>query len=200
MHTLSFEESNDWQKQWALYTGAQCAAQITDRLRRTGPLRVDWIDSAHTVSGRLGLTILPGRKDYGRSLAADLASLRAQHVTHIVCLITDDEFSEYGVDGLVLAYRDAGFAVRHLPIFDQSVCSQDEMREMTRWLKAQLQSGARVLLHCVGGLGRSGTVAACYLKAAGLTADAAIAEVRRARSPRAIETAGQEDFIRDFAP
>jgi hypothetical protein len=41
MHTLSFEESNDWQKKWALYTGAQCAAQIADRITRAGPLRVE---------------------------------------------------------------------------------------------------------------------------------------------------------------
>lgn len=200
MHTLSFEESNDWQKKWALYTGAQCAAQIADRIIRAGPLRVDWLDSRLTGPGRLGLTLLPGRRDYRRSLDSDLAALKQQGVTHIICLITDDEFSEYGVDGLLLDYRDAGFSVRHMPILDQSVCSLDEMREMTRWLSAEIRQGANVLTHCVGGLGRSGTVAACYLKAAGLSTEAAMAEVRRARSPRAIESAAQENFIHNFTP
>lgn len=198
MHTLSFEESNDWQKKWALYTGAQCAAQIADRITRAGPLRVDWIDPRYTGAGRLGLTLLPGRQDYRRSLDADLAALNQQGVSHIVCLITEDEFSEYGVDGLLLDYRDAGFVVRHMPILDQSVCSLDEMREMTRWLSTELAQGANILLHCVGGLGRSGTVAACLLKAHGLTTETAVAEVRRARSPRAIESTAQENFIQHF--
>ena len=164
----------------------------------TDPLRVDWLDPQYTQLGRLGLTMLPGRRDFGRSLEADLAALKQQGVSHVVCLITHDEFSAYGVGGLLLAYREAGFAVRHLPILDQGVCSPDEMDEMTHWLSAQLAQGAHVLLHCVGGLGRSGTVAACYLKTAGLTAEAAIAEVRRARSPLAVESPTQRNFVHHF--
>ena len=49
-------------------------------------------------------------------------------------------------------------------------------------------------------LGRSGTTAACSLVAAGITPDAAIAAVRKARGPRALETTVQKDFIATFAP
>ena len=52
---------------------------------------------------------------------------------------------------------------------------------------------------CMGGLGRSGTVAACFLVTAGMQADAAIAAVRTARGPRALETIAQEDFVVTFA-
>ena len=38
-------------------------------------------------------------------------------------------------------------------------------------------------------------LAACWLVAEGWSATAAIAEVRRARSPRAVETAAQADFV-----
>jgi len=48
-------------------------------------------------------------------------------------------------------------------------------------------------------LGRSGIVAACYLTAAGLSAEDAIAEVRHTRSPYAIETAEQAEFVHLFA-
>lgn len=72
------------------------------------------------------------------------------------------------------------------------------MTELVQWIDAQLADGANVLIHCVGGLGRSGLVSACYLKSKGLSAVEAIAEVRRARSPRAIETAGQEMFVQEF--
>ena len=56
-----------------------------------------------------------------------------------------------------------------------------------------------VVVTCMGGLGRSGTLAACYLVAAGMSPDAAIAAVRTARGPRALETIAQEDFVVTFA-
>ncbi len=198
-HTLSFEESNIWQKQWALYMAGWCSVQITKRLKDYGPLRLDWLDPQFTAPGQLGLTILPGRKDFSRSLADDLTAMTEQGVTHVVSLITEDELSVYGVDELLNAYKKAGFIVRHVPILDQSVCSQTEMRELVQWLTQNATKGANIMIHCVGGLGRSGLAAASYLRTKGLDAEAAIAEVRRARSPRAIESTIQEAFIRGFA-
>ncbi len=199
VHTLSFEESNEWQKLWALYTAGWCGAKITARLKRNGPLRVDWLDRERTGAGRLGLTLLPGRKDYSRSLPDDLTALKTQGVSHVVSLVTDDELSAYGVNDLLNAYERAGFLLRRLPILDQSVCSPAEMADLVAWLAHHLAEGANIMLHCVGGLGRSGLVAACYLTSQGLTAEEAIEEVRCARSPRAIESAAQEAFIRNFA-
>jgi protein-tyrosine phosphatase len=74
-----------------------------------------------------------------------------------------------------------------------------ELKTTLRWIDARVRGGGSVLVHCVGGLGRAGTVAACWLRSRGHGADDAIATVRRARSPRAIETAVQERMIRDFA-
>jgi protein-tyrosine phosphatase/nicotinamidase-related amidase len=198
VHNLSFDESNEWQKQWALYTAGWCSAQVAQRLKEQGPLRIDWLDRQHTGPGRLGLTLLPGRKDYGRSLAEDVQTLKVEGVSHVVCLLTKNEFNVYGVDDLLDAYQQAGLVARHLPILDQGVCSQAEMAGLVHWLDEQLADGAGVLVHCVGGLGRSGLVSACYLKSKGISAADAIAEVRRTRSPRAIETEGQEAFIEGF--
>jgi protein-tyrosine phosphatase len=197
-HTLLFDESNAWQKQWALYTAGWCSTQITRRLKERGSLRIDWLNQQYTGEGRLGLTILPGRKDYGRSLPDDLAAMKAQGVSHVVPLLTDDEFSTYGIDDLLDAYQQTGFIVRRLPILDQSVCSLTEMRALMQWLTDNLVQGANIMIHCVGGLGRSGLVAACFLRAHGLKAETAIEEVRRTRSSRAIESAAQKVFIRNF--
>ncbi|MFN8456827.1 MAG: isochorismatase [Anaerolineae bacterium] len=199
VHTLSFDESNEWQKLWALYTASWCGFSLSQRFKQQGPLRIDWLDPQHTAPGRLGLTLLPGRKDYGRSLTEDVATLKTQGVNHVVCLITDEEFVTYGVEELLDAYRQAGLMVHRLPILDQSVCSPAEMSNLVEWLQTNLAGGAHILVHCVGGLGRSGLAAACYLKSTGLDTAAAIAEVRRARSPRAIETAVQEAFIEAYA-
>ncbi len=62
-------------------------------------------------------------------------------------------------------------------------------------LRRRLAEGARVLIHCRAGLGRTGTVAARLLVEHGLEPEAAILRVRQSR-PGAIETAGQEAYVR----
>ena len=130
--------------------------------------------------------------------ADDVAGLRAHSITQIVCLIRDEEFAGYGVPDLLNLYAQAGLPVRRLPIDDGGVPTLAEMHELIRWLSEQMHTGARVLVHCVGGYGRTGTVAACYLTMRGLHPLAAIAEVRRVRSPRAVEYRVQEEFIARF--
>ena len=54
-------------------------------------------------------------------------------------------------------------------------------------------------MHCLLGIGRTGTMLACYLVAKNeYSADEAIAETRRRRK-LAVETPAQEQAIRDFA-
>ncbi|MFC6590652.1 dual specificity protein phosphatase family protein [Deinococcus lacus] len=66
-------------------------------------------------------------------------------------------------------------------------------------LEAALQEGRGVLVHCRGGLGRAGVVAACLLIRGGLEASEAVSLVRQTR-PGAIETAEQEAFVRAYRP
>lgn len=198
IHTLSFEESSPAQKRWALYAAGLLSGRIAARLGGPSALRVDWLDNAAAKPGRLGLTLLPGRRDQRRELAADASALKALGVTQVVCLIAPVEFAHYGVEGLFAAYENAGLKTRHLPIMDQKVPSQSEMRELVAWLITQTDAGASIAVHCAGGLGRSGTLAACYLKAKGFSSNEAIAEVRRCRSPRAVETREQEEFVSAF--
>lgn len=198
MHTLSFDECNVRQRQWALYTGALCSEQIVERLGRSGPLRVGWLDERFTKPGWVGLTLLPGRRDYGRNLAADIEALRKEGVTHVVSLPTPEELQDYGVADLPAVCTAAGLKHYHLSIVDQRVCSREDMDALIRWVQDAIQTGGRVVMHCIGGLGRSGMAAAGFLKRQGLSVDDAIREVRRARSPRAIETRLQEDFVREF--
>jgi protein-tyrosine phosphatase len=114
--------------------------------------------------------------------------------------LTDDELYDYGVEELFEAYDQAGFVVRRMPILDQSVSTTQEMRTLITWLREQLNAGHSVTAHCVGGLGRAGVVAASVLRSTGLDADAAVEEIRRIRSPRALESKSQEQFVRDFDP
>ena len=199
IHTLSFVESNEWQKRWALYTACRAADQLKRLMQLAGPLRIDWMPEKYTGSGRLGLTIVPGRRDYERSLSADLATLKREKIDAVVCLLARDEFERYGVSDLLDRYCTEGLEVLHLPTIDRTAPSDEALREAMTWIDNHINSNRRVLVHCVGGLGRAGTIAGCWLRQQGLSGSEAIEVVRQFRSPRAIETAAQEQVVRAFA-
>ena len=195
VHTMGFEECNHWQKLWALYTAGHAAARIEQRLTRSGPLRVDWLAPALP---NLGITLMPGRRDYERDLATDLATLKSGGVTHLLSLATPDELAAHGVESLATAAGAAGLAHRQEALLDQRATTPELMNDIARWLDAALEQNGKVAVHCVAGLGRSGMVAASYLTRKGMSADAAIQLVRERRSPRAVETAAQEAFVRMY--
>ena len=168
------------------------------RILSGGRLRVDWIDHSLITDGGIGLTILPGRKDYSRSIDADLKQLKEYEVDTIIPLITDDEFGHFGVSDLLDKYKEYNFNVRRLPIMDQLICSEEEIFDMVSYLEDLLKDNKKILIHCVGGLGRSGLVAASYLKYKGLNASDAIKTIRKARGPRAVESKIQEDFVKNI--
>jgi nicotinamidase-related amidase len=198
VHTLSFDESSRLQKQWALYSACLAAQEITHRMSSTGRLRIDWLPQELTAPGRIGLTLAPGRRDQGRRLEDDLSVLRAEGVTAVLCLLTPDELVHYGIEGLIEAYRGAGIEALHVPTMDGRVPNEGELGGAVAWIGERTARGQRVLVHCAGGLGRAGTVAACWLRSRGLDAEQAIRAVRDCRSPRAIETPAQETAIRQW--
>jgi protein-tyrosine phosphatase/nicotinamidase-related amidase len=198
VHSLGFEECSSLQKRWALYTACSAAAALTKQRAQIQQLRIDWLPAQHTDRGRLGLTWLPGRKDAGRVLADDVAALKSQATDAVVCLLSAEEFVRYGVEELLATYRGSGLEVFTLPIVDQRIPQLEQMQELQRWLTQQLQQARSVVVHCVGGLGRAGTVAGCWLRRRGMDTAAAIELVRSVRSPRAIETTSQERFVAEY--
>jgi len=81
---------------------------------------------------------------------------------------------------------------------DQLVSSEQEMRKLVRFLDEQISDGKKIMVHCVGGLGRSGMAAASFLKFKGLSADKAIEVIRKTRGPRAVESKIQEEFVQNI--
>jgi ADP-ribosyl-[dinitrogen reductase] hydrolase len=88
----------------------------------------------------------------------------------------------------------------HLPIADVSTPNERFEQEWDvagEKLRSLLRSRSDVLVHCRGGLGRAGTVAARLLVELGMEPTTAIASVRAVR-PGAIETSDQEKFVLDI--
>lgn len=175
------------------------------------PLRIDWLEPAQLgddLPGRLGLTILPGKRGasfrypgrvYRRDLDEDLAMLRSAGVGRLLLLVDDAELSRWGDPRIVARGAAAGVTVLRHPIADgRPPASIAEMDEMLVEIRDGRRSG-NVAVACMGGVGRSGTVAACALVQAGQSPDDAIATVRAVRHPTAVETAEQERFVAAFA-
>lgn len=196
VHTMGFEECSLWQKRWAMYAASKCIRLILDSHTASTQLRIDFLPKELTGGTNLGLTILPGRKDRGRDLTTDLAQMKTVGIKSVLCLLTENEFEKYGLKNLKKAYLKAGFNLHHLPILDQGTPTLGGYKEAEEWLSLQLAKGHHTAIHCVGGLGRSGLVAAAFLKRrCGLEGSEAIRIVRQTRSPRALETRAQENFV-----
>lgn len=169
-------------------------------------MRVDWLDAAELpgdLPGRLGLTFLPGKRGrsarypghtYRRNAARDLADLREQGIRTLVLLVEEAELVQWSDPALAALGERAGLQVARFPIRDGSAPSLEVMER----IQARIHEGRAegdVTVACMGGVGRTGMVAACALVEAGLSASAAIARVRAVRHPDAVETQVQERLV-----
>jgi len=120
----------------------------------------------------------------------ELAALAARGITHVVSLTVRP------LDAQRLA--ELGLASDHLPLPDMSAPSLADITTFVDCLSSLLADGQKVAVHCGAGLGRTGTMIACYLVSTGMSAADAISEVR-SRRPGAIESAAQERAVCDYA-
>jgi len=192
MHTLSFDESSVWQRKWALFTGSLLIEKIKGTLQADSRLRIDFLPDSEVA--HIGITLLPGRKDQNRDLALDVTAIKEAGITHVINLVLPTELDQYGVANLNEGYARAGLKCLAFPVADQHAPGPGLIPELYNWMD-QAGSHSRILVHCVGGLGRSGTVVAGWLIHRGYSRERAIQLVRQARTARAIETQEQLDFL-----
>ena len=164
------------------------------------PLRIDTIEVG---TGRIGVTFCPGKKQshalsgpWERDLDVDLEALRTWGAKHLVTLLEDHELAELQVEALPERAARLGLRWHHVPIVDGQAPDrtfEQRWRAVEPQLLESLKKGAGVVIHCKGGLGRAGTVAARLQLALdpSLQPADAIAWVRSVR-PGAIETRAQE--------
>ena len=176
------------------------------RTSETDPLQIAEISLGR---GSIGLTICPGKKGpsvfgapWDRNLRQDLEAIKAWGAVAVVTLMEEHEFELCCVPDLAYEIEAMGMDWYHLPIKDVDVPTE-EFEPL--WLYAghrirgHLAEGKKVLIHCRGGRGRTGIVAARLMIEQGHEPDDAIRHVRRVR-PGAIETDAQEDYTRRQVP
>jgi len=181
---------------------------MPDRTSSTHPLRIDAVAAS---AGLIGMTFCPGKCQkvsmsggWRRDLAIDLDAVRAWGARVMVSLMEGHEFERVGVsqDELARLAEERGIRWIHAPITDGSIPDDaflEQWRAVTPQLRAALDGGERILFHCLGGLGRTGMMAACLLIETGIDPAGAIAAVRAARRGT-IETLEQLEFVRIYRP
>ena len=112
--------------------------------------------------------------------------MQAQGIQRVCCLLADAQLKRYG--GLLNVYRQAfgNDRASWAPIEDFQLADRDMViHQILPFLAAARQSKERVVVHCSGGIGRTGHVLAAWLVAGrGFSNQAAITAVKAAgRNP-----------------
>jgi len=181
---------------------------VKPRTSQTHPLEIAHVRAAPSL-GRIGVTFCPGKHDraahsgaWARDLAMDLDMIVAWGAQLVVTLVEPGELLSLQVPELGAEVLARGMDWRHLPIHDYSTPNaafERAWRTHGRDIRALLRGGGDLVLHCKGGLGRAGMIAARLLVELGAEPNHAIKEVRRARKG-AIETPSQLELVRRTAP
>ena len=143
---------------------------------------------SYVIPGKLAGSARPGN---GGDLADDLRRLARRRIRAVVSL-TENPLDR----GLLDRF---GFRSLHVPVLDFTAPALEQVERFLHFVDASLKEDLPVLVHCGAGLGRTGTMLACYLVHAGMAPGEAIETVRRAR-PGSIETREQEECVRRCRP
>ena len=140
-------------------------------------------------AGLLALSPLPASAEARAQVARFAPAL-------VVSMTETAEMASLGAADLPAWLAANGIAWHHFPVADFGVPAPDaDWPALSQRAQDCLASGRRVLLHCRGGIGRSGMVALKLMIEAGADPDQALQQLRAVR-PGAVETPQQHAWAR----
>ena len=153
--------------------------------------QVYWVGSVG--SGRLGL--MP-RPEGGSKLAGEVRALKKEGVDRLVSLLPVEEARQLGLAEEASACAKADIVFESFPIEDFEV--PDELESAIAFLReliAHLNKGESVVIHCLGGIGRSGMMTAGVLVLTGIPPEEAIDRVSDARQLTSPDTREAREWV-----
>ena len=133
------------------------------------------------IDGKLAGSAIPTSKD-------EIKWVQEQGVKSIVTIREEPLADEW--------IKDVNYL--HVMSNDMGVPEFDDLIHAVDFIHRRITNNEPVLVHCLAGLGRTGTILACYLvKYQNMTADEATQKVREER-PGSIQSYPQEEIIFRF--
>ena len=160
---------------------------------------IDFI-SLPGIKGKIGMGHAPG---YGSDRFGDFMSIKEQGISKIYCLQEEIElkYLTNGEDDFQKRKEylsSIGIDFVSSPIGDFRIPTVDQAKELTDSILSDIKEGKNILIHCMGGLGRTGTIAGCTLVRYGAAPEIAVMTVRNVR-PGTLETDQQVEFVKNFS-
>lgn len=156
--------------------------------------------SIASLRGHLIFTPCPSTQ--GTSIEDALQTLHNAGAKALITLMPDAELVENGVSSLSADCQVQGLEWFHLPVADDSVPQHDFEKRWTQYLPrilSLLNTDNTIAIHCKGGSGRTGLIAARILMARGVPFQIAIERVQTLR-PRAICHPAHIAYLQELSP
>lgn len=150
-------------------------------------------------TGALALTPCPGTKD--ADLDTSLAQLQQQGVAAIVTALDESELASKGVAELGEKAQQLGMKWFQIEIEDDCAPGDEfavKWQQASPELHQVIAQGGKVAMHCMGGSGRTGLLAAHFLLEKQWQLDDIVREVQALR-PGAFTKSVQVDYIKRVA-
>jgi protein-tyrosine phosphatase len=91
--------------------------------------------------------------------------VKKNSVERVVCLLSDSELNTYYSVPLLKCYRES-FGERNVlwvPVEEMNLCSREDLERIMMFLWDSDRAGKKVVVHCNGGVGRTGFILAAWL-------------------------------------
>ncbi len=144
-------------------------------------------------SGFIAIMAYPGKE---QDAASAINSLAQDGIRQVVSLLEPAEAAALGLEGEAQLVAAESMRFVSFPIPDMGLpASVSAFARLARDLYGQIDAGDNTLLHCRGGVGRSGLLAAAVLLHCGMDPQQAFERVTRMRGLKVPETPGQGAWL-----
>ncbi len=156
-------------------------------------------DKISLTSGELIFTPCPGIK--GFSVEDSITTLKKAGAQAIITLLSTKDLSKNNVGTLPKACDLAELLWFHMPIIDNQAPDQafiEQLNANSSHILSLLAQGKAVVIHCKGGSGRTGLMAALLMLLSGESLEDTTKKIQAIR-PKALIKPAQVEFLHSFA-
>lgn len=143
--------------------------------------------------GSIGMTSRPRGGDW---LDDEIRDLHLADVKALVCLLEPDEVFELELNQEKELCKKRGLEFIHFPIRDRGIPEDPVLfNRLVEHLQNLLKEGAKIVIHCRMGIGRTSILTACLLIRLGLKHENIFDAISEKRTLKVPDTLEQEQWV-----